>query len=116
MGKHTNDLLPTFRASNEDETSNTENVFSESIRGLFTTRKLSMKTELTKKQVGILATAEIYAKKYKSPVMKTLIKEIMLKSVSIDRKGRDDIINLIRNSLPRENEESSLADRLFGKK
>ena len=115
MGKHTNDLLPSFQSTYEEESNNSESVFTESIKGLFSHKKLSMKTELTKKQVGILARAEIYTKKYKSPVMKMLIKEIMLKSVSIDRKGRDDVIKLVSNTLQNEKvENTSLADRLFG--
>jgi|SRR6056297_359287 len=117
MGKHTQDLLPSLRVTNEDvEQGNNESVFAESIKGLFSHRNLSMKTELTKKQVGILARAEIYAKKYKSKVMKSLIKEIMLKSVSIERKGRDDVIKLQSSTLERESRDTSLMDKLMGNK
>ena len=116
MGKHQHDLLDSFQSHDEHNISNTESIFSDSIKGLFSTKKLSMKTELNKKQVGVLARAEIYATKYNSKVMKSLIKEIMLKNVSLERKGRDDVVNLIKGSISPNTEDSSLMDRLMGKK
>lgn len=117
-GKHENPDILTSLQSNRTEKEETpqENIFTESMKQLFSTEDMSMKTEFTRGQVIPFAMAEIYIEKYHSKALRHFIDEYMLKAVSIERKGREDYLGLIRNANTTEEDNTSLMDRLLGKR
>lgn len=73
-------------------------IMETTIAQLFSTDKLSMKTDLTKRQVRAFTKGEIFYAKYKSQSMRMALDYLMQYSISLNRKGRQEMSGIINQS------------------
>lgn len=71
---------------------------AEGLKQLFSMQNISMKTDLKRKLILAMSRGDIFADTYNSEKMRSLIKYIEVRSISNDRKGRGELVALVRNS------------------
>ena len=81
-----------------------QNAFEEGIKQLFDTKNLRMKTDLSAPLILAMARGEIFVDIYKSRNMANFINSIQTLNVSKGRKGRSELVALVRNSQDIEGE------------
>lgn len=75
-----------------------QTAFEEGMKQLFDKENLQMKTELSSPLILAMARGRIFASHYKSAVMDNFIDLIQVLSISKGRKGRQELVALVRNS------------------
>ena len=86
-----------------------QSAFEEGIKQLFTKDNLQMKTELSPPQITAMSRGRIFEGIYKIGVMNELIDNIQILSVSKGRKGRTELVALVRNSQDIEEIDSGMS-------
>ena len=81
-----------------DDKSIKETAFEEGIQQLFTKDNLEMKTDLSPPLILAMSRGRIYQKYFHSKIMGDFIDNVMILSVSKGRKGRQELVALVRNS------------------
>ena len=73
-------------------------------------------TELNDKQVMLLARADIFAKRYKTPVLRQFTNSFMKKNLSRKRASRKEMVDVVKNvdSGVGSEREDNLISRLRG--
>lgn len=85
---------------------------------IYSKKSIELKTDLNDRQVVAFARANLFARKYRMPLLKGLVREISLYSVSKGRKGRKEFENIAKANLGMnmEEERKSIPDRLLGRR
>lgn len=81
----------------EDESENTKSALEISLDQLFSYERLEMKSDLSQELILAMARGNVISEKFKSPELKGLMDNILKLSVSKDRKGRIEMVDLARN-------------------
>lgn len=92
-------------------------IFEKVTNEIFSKKSIQLKTDLNDRQVLAFSRASVFARKYKRPLLKQLIKELSLYSVSRGRKGRKEFENIAKANLGMANDDErrSIPDRLLGR-
>ena len=85
-----------------------QTAFEEGINQLFSNENLQMKTELSAPLILAMSRGRIYAEHYHSKYMNDFIDNIQILSVSKGRKGRQELVSLVRNSQDIEELDSGM--------
>lgn len=85
------------------------------LQELFSYDKLEMKSDLSQDLILAMARGKVISKKFKCPELDNLMDNILKLSVSKDRKGREEMVELARNSVDpmEDNSSDSMLRRLF---
>lgn len=75
-----------------------ETALEEGMRQLYIKENIEMKTELSAPLVLHMARGMVYVDTFKSKVMKNFMDNIQILSISKGRKGRQELVALVRNS------------------
>ena len=75
-----------------------DTAMEEGLKQLFTMDNIEMKTDLSRPLILAMSRGDIYADLYHSSTMRRFIKIIEKRSVSNARKGRGELVSLVRNS------------------
>lgn len=123
--KDINDLLKeTFISIPEDNTSMGSSVEGRSNEILmkvldkaFTTEDIELKTDLTTNQIVQFARARRFADQFSIDVLNKFIYDLSVYSVSKDRKGRKEYVEIAKSlhNMEHEQQEGNIRDRLLGK-
>lgn len=102
-----------------DATKNRETQLLDVIKGVMSTDGMNVKTVLEDKHIVAIARGLIFAERYDSPLMRSLVQILMEVRVSKGGRGRKDLISAIKSSLSHDgeltDEESAVRKRrLFG--
>lgn len=94
-----------------------ENAFEEAMIRMFEKDNIEMVSDVNPPLVLAMSRGAIFAKRFKSKVMADFIEEILIRSVSKNRKGRGELVALVRNSqdVYEEPNEFSMMQRVLGK-
>lgn len=76
----------------------TETILEEGLRMLYETENIEMRSDVNKPMILAMSRGAIYVERFKSKVMANFMNEILVRSVSKDRKGRTEVVALVRNS------------------
>ncbi len=85
-----------------------QTAFEEGMKQLFSKNNLQMKTELSAPLILAMSRGRIFADHYKSKYMNSFIDNIQILSVSKGRKGRQELVALVRNSQDIEEIDSGM--------
>lgn len=93
-------------------------IFGKVTDEIFSKKSIQLKTDLNDKQILAFASASVFARKYKRPLLASIVKELSLYSVSRNRKGRKEFENIAKANLGMSMEEDSrsIPDRLLGRR
>jgi len=93
-------------------------IFDKVTKEIFSTKNRKLKTELNDRQILAFSRASVFARKYKRPLLASLINEISLYSVSHKRQGRKEFENIAKANLgmSQGDEGQSIPDRLLGRR
>ena len=99
----------------EENTDPKESVLEITLKQLFSTDKLEMKSDLSQDLILAMSRGKVFVDKFQSTELDNLINYILKLSVSKDRKGRIEMVDLARNMQDPldDNGESSMFRRLF---
>ena len=100
-----------------DEKTIRETATEEALRMMFEKKDIEMRTDLSPPMILAMSRGEIFADIFNSEIMRSFIKNIQVLSVSKNRKGRGELVAIVRNSqdvYEEGNDLSSLA-RVLGK-
>lgn len=81
-----------------DNSSMRETILEEGLRMLYEIENIEMRSDVNKPMILAMSRGAIYVDRFKSEVMANFMKEILVRSVSKDRKGRTEVVALVRNS------------------
>ena len=100
------------------QSNSTVEVFEKVSEGIFSDDNLKLKTELNPREIVAFARGTVFAKKYKRPLLKGLIKELCAFKISHNRKSRKEYESIAKASLGAYNndEARSIPDRLMGRR
>lgn len=107
------DLLVETPKEEKEEVKDT--VLETTLKELFSYEKLEMKTDLSSDLILAMARGKVFSKKFKSPELDNLMDNIMKLFVSKDRKGREEMVELAKNTMDPmdDNGDNSMFRRLF---
>ena len=91
-------LLEKPRVDNEEDKTIRETASEEAMRMMFEPDDIEMRTDLSPPMILAMSRGGIYVDRFKSEVMKDFIHNIQVLSVSKQRKGRGELVALVRNS------------------
>lgn len=97
---------------NEIEDSNKsvkETALEEAIRSMFEELGIEMRSDVNKPMILAMSRGDIYVEKFGSKVMEKFMHRILVRSVSFDRKGRAELVALVRNSQDVYEENNDMA-------
>jgi len=95
--------------------SNQEITLDRALRELFEDNNIVMKSDLTASQVSSITKGLVFADKYKSKTMSKFVNHLLKLSVSKDRKGRTELVDVVRTSNEVDDNDSGLMSKLFSK-
>ena len=83
----------------------------------FTTEDIELKTDLTTNQIVQFARARRFADQFSIDVLNKFIYDLSVYSVSKDRKGRKEYVEIAKSlhNMEHEQQEGNIRDRLLGK-
>jgi len=92
-----------------------DTVLEITLKELFSYEKLEMKSDLSSDLILAMARGKVFVEKFKSPELDNLMDYILKLSVSKDRKGREEMVDLAKNTQDPldDNGDSSMFRRLF---
>ena len=82
----------------ENNSSVQETALEEGLRMMFEPENIEMRSDVNKPMILAMSRGAIYVDRFKSKVMANFMNEILVRSVSNDRKGRGELVALVRNS------------------
>ena len=82
----------------EDNLSVKETSLEEGLRMMFEPENIEMRSDISPPMVLAMSRGEIYVDRFNSKVMDKFMKAILIRSVSKGRKGRAELVALVRNS------------------
>lgn len=82
----------------EEENSLRETVIEEGLRLMFQTEDIEMRSDASKPLILAMSRGDIYVDRFKSDVMAKFMKRVLVRSVSNGRKGRSELVALVRNA------------------
>ena len=99
----------------EENLESKESVLEITLKELFSFEKLEMKSDLSQDLILAMARGKVFTGKFHSKELDNLMDYILKLSVSKDRKGRVEMVDLARNSQDPmdDNGDNSLFRRLF---
>ena len=109
-------LLGKGNTEGEEKQTIKERTVDEVLNQIFSVDNLAMKTDLNPQLILAMSRGLIYADKFKSKTMTNFINNLQVLSISKGRKGRQELVAVIRNSqeVP-DNTEYNMMSRLFNK-
>ncbi len=102
---------PTIDVENKNEPSVSEVILKE----LLSEKSIKIKTDLNQAQIKALTKGTLYADLYNSNLMRSLVENISLYSVSKNRLGRKELVEMAHTYNTDIELEPTLSERLFGK-
>lgn len=110
-------LLEQEISTEEKDRTIRESAAEEAMRMMFEEEGIEMRTDLSPPMILAMSRGEIFVDIFKSKVMKNFINKIQVLSVSKTRKGRGELVALVRNSQDIIEEPTDLTSvaKLFGK-
>lgn len=110
-------LLEREISTEEKDRTIRESAAEEAMRMMFEEEGIEMRTDLSPPMILAMSRGEIFVDIFKSKVMKNFINKIQVLSVSKTRKGRGELVALVRNSQDIIEEPTDLTSvaKLFGK-
>lgn len=92
-------------------------VFDKVTDEIFSKKSIQLKTDLNDRQILAFSSASVFARKYKRPLLASLVRELSIYSVSRGRKGRKEFENIAKANLGMsiEDDRRSIPDRLLGR-
>lgn len=90
--------LTDIREEPSSESDVRDTALEEGMRQLYIKENIEMKTDLSAPLILHMARGKIYVDTFKSKVMKDFIDNIQILSISKGRKGRQELVALVRNS------------------
>lgn len=89
----------------------------EAIRLMFDSKDIEMRTDLSSNLILNMARGDIFVETFKSKKMESFIKTLCVRFVSKGRKGRSELVALVRNSqdIMEEDPRATAIGRLLGK-
>jgi len=93
-------------------------IFGKVTDEIYSKKSIQLKTDLNDRQILAFSSAAVFARKYKRPLLKSLVRELSIYSVSRGRKGRKEFENIAKANLgmSMEDESRSIPDRLMGRR
>ena len=93
-------------------------IFGKVTEEIYSTDKIELKTDLNDRQILAFSSATVFANKYDRPLLKSVVRQLSLYSVSRGRKGRKEFENIAKANLGMSTEEEarSIPDRLLGRR
>lgn len=100
-----------------NEKSIRETSSEEAIRLMFDRKDIEMRTDLSTNLILNMARGDIFVETFKSEKMDKFIKALCIRFVSKGRKGRSELVSLVRNSqdIMEEDPRATALGRLLGK-
>ena len=94
-----------------------ETASEEAMRMMFEKKDIEMRTDLSPPMILAMSRGEIFSDMFDSKIMRSFIRYIQVTSVSKNRKGRGELVALVRNSQDIMEEGSDLGSlaRVLGK-
>ena len=104
--------------SGEERPNASVEIFDKITTEIFSKKSIQLKTDLNERQVLAFARASVFARKYRRPLLKSLVGQISQYSVSLKRQGRKEFENVAKANLGmvQEDERHSIPDRLLGRR
>lgn len=104
--------------TDEDKPTKREEMLNKTIREVFSTDNIEVRTDLNVNQINALSKGLLFADHFNSDILRKLCKNIMSLSLSKDRKSRGEFVDLTKNNLNRQDEllggGGGLSARLWG--
>jgi len=118
MDDLTKNLLGDNLLSGIQSTPASVEIFGKVTDEIYSKKSIQLKTDLNDKQILAFASASVFARKYKRPLLASLVRDISIYSVSRGRKGRKEFENIAKANLgmSSEAESQSIPDRLLGRR
>lgn len=91
----------------------TDATLEKALEQLFTKRDMALKSDISQRQVMALARGLIFAKRYKSSSMRSLIDNILELSVSKKREGRRELVRIMQSATQDDDKVEQLKSRLL---
>ena len=115
MEENTPSLVTLVETPKEENSEPKETVLEVTLKELFSYDKLEMKSDLSQDLILAMSRGKVISKKFKCPELDNLMDNILKLSVSKDRKGREEMVELARNSIDPmdDNGSESMFKRLF---
>lgn len=95
-----------------EEKSTREKALEQALEGLFNTDNMPMKSDLQPKQITAIARGKVFADRFQSKSMNSLINHVLELSVSKNRKGRQEFVDLMQSTKD-EDETQGLDKNMF---
>ena len=98
------------------EPSAREKALEKALEGLFSDENMAMKADLQPKQITAIARGKVFAERYNSKAMETLITHMLQLSVSKNRRGREEFVRLMQSTkedTPNSEPDANMFQRLF---
>lgn len=93
----------------EESMSVQETALEEGLRMMFEPENIEMRSDVSPPMVLAMSRGAIYVDRFNSKVMDKFMKEILIRSVSKGRKGRGELVALVRNSQDAFEEPENMA-------
>lgn len=92
-------------------------IFDKVSAEIFSRKSIETKTDISRKQVMAFARAEAFGKKYKRPLLRSLVKSYCIYAVSENRQSRKEFSNVAKANLGMSLDDGvrSIPDRLMGR-
>ena len=105
-------LVETPKEENEEPKDSTLEI---ALKQLFSFEKLEMKSDLSQDLILAMSRGKVFVDKFHSKELNNLMDYILKLSVSKDRKGREEMVELTKNTQDPmdDNGDSSMLRRLF---
>lgn len=91
-------LLFKNNTEEKEEKNIKENAFEEAMLRMFEDKNIEMTSDVNKPLILAMSRGDIFAKRFNSEVLAYFMKRILIRSVSNGRKGRGELVALVRNS------------------
>ena len=93
-------------------------IFKSIVDEIYSKKNIELKTELNDRQVMVFSQAKAFAKRYKVPLLKELVKNYSEYAISKNRKGRKEFSEISKSNLQMaandDMMQKSIPQRLLG--
>jgi len=93
-------------------------IFDKVSTEIFSKKSIELKTDLNDQQVMAFARANVFARKYKRPLLKALVREYSIYAVSRGRRSRKEFENVAKANLgmSMDDNRQAIPDRIMGRR
>lgn len=106
----TNDVM---NSEDSEHESLKERALRMSLEEMFSTENMPIKSDLTPAQIMTLSRGMIFAEKYRCKSMQSLVDSVLQLSVSKQRQGRKEFVQLVRSGQDETETEANAKSRSF---